>query len=569
MTTAPRGEPVRHADEVGGPTATFADVDIRSELSTRPERLHDADGLDQALAILAGEMTENPRSMLQKLAETAVGLCRAGTAGISLLEGDVFRWEAVAGVFASSRDSTMSRAASPCGVCIDEDVTQLMRLPERHFLAWRAEPPFREVLLIPFRVHGRPIGTVWIASHTEDRKFDREDERVVRTLAQFASAGWQLWNALDAAEEANRRKDEFLATLGHELRNPLAAIRSATDILQGVDATRHAPAVKMVARQAQHLARVADDLLDLSRIGRGKLELRVGPVELQAVVEAAVETTQPQIERRGQKLSVEVPDVQTLLTGDAVRLTQLLANLLDNAAKYTPDGGQIWVTARSTDGQVEIGVRDTGIGIPADKLEAVFGLFTQLEAPVGGLGLGLALVRNLAEMHGGSVEATSDGLGKGSQFIVRIPDRRSSHSAPPPALPKTETRPNPRRLLIVEDEADVAEGLAMILRGDDHEVRIAQDGPEALLALNEFKPDVVLLDVGLGGMDGYQVARRMREEARELDLTIIALTGHGRKDDHRQSRDAGCDAHLVKPVHPSILRDMLGAGRASISSAHR
>jgi len=192
MTAGPAREPVRHADESAGPTATLAEVDIRSELSTRPPRLPDSEGLDRALAVLAREMTENPRSMLQKLVETALELCKADTAGISLLEGDVFRWEAVAGVFASYRDGTMPRAASPCGVCIDENVTQLMRLPDRRFPTLRAEPRFVEALLIPFQAHGKPVGTVWIVSHTDERKFDREDERVVRTLAQFASAGWQL-----------------------------------------------------------------------------------------------------------------------------------------------------------------------------------------------------------------------------------------------------------------------------------------------------------------------------------------------------------------------------------------
>lgn len=559
MTSAFRHEPVRHTDELAEPTATLAEVDIRSELSTRPERLPDSEGLDRALAVLAREMTENPRSMLQRLVETAVDLCKADTAGISLLEGDVFRWEAVAGVFASYRDGTMPRAASPCGVCIDENVTQLMHLPDRHFPALRAEPRFVEALLIPFRAHGVPVGTVWIVSHTDERKFNREDERVVRTLAQFASAGWQLWNALEAAQEANHRKDEFLAMVGHELRNPLAAIRNATQILQGVDRGDHAAALKVVARQSQLLARMADDLLDLSRIDRGKLDLQTGPVELHAVVAAAVETVQSQIERRGQKLRVELPSAPMWLRGDAVRLAQLVANLLDNAAKYTAEAGQIWVTARSAEGQVEISVRDTGMGIPADRLRAVFDMFTQLEPSAEGLGLGLALVRTLAVLHGGSVEANSEGPGKGSQFTVRLPGLETANTAPPRVLLNTTTKPNPRRLLIVEDHADVAEGLAMILRQDDHAVRIAGDGPAALQALNEFRPDVVLLDVGLPGMDGYQVARRMREEAQQSNLTIIAVSGFGEKEHQSQSKQAGCDVHLVKPVHPNILRNLLGA----------
>ena len=252
--------------------------------------------------------------------------------------------------------------------------------------------------------------------------------------------------------------------------------------------------------------------------------------------------------------------------GDAVRLSQLVANLLDNATKYTPPGGQIWVSARSTDDRIEITVRDTGIGIPVDKLRAVFDLFAQLDSSAGGLGLGLALVRDLAERHGGSVEATSEGPGLGSQFTVRLPGLAPPPTIPPPVVHKTERIPNPRRLLIVEDHPDVAESLALILRCDDHEVRIAHDGPAALQVLSHFKPDVVLLDVGLPGMDGYQVARRMREEALESKLTIIALSGYGQTDDYSQSMQAGCDAHLVKPVHPNVLRSMLGAEIPSLSS---
>jgi signal transduction histidine kinase len=556
-------DPDRHADETARPTATLAEVDIRHELATRPPRRPDGEGLDRALAALAVQMTENPRSMLQKLVEAALDLCKADTAGISLLEGDVFRWESVAGVFASYRDGTMPRAASPCGVCIDENVTQLMHRPDRHFPALRTEPRFIEVLLIPFRAQGRPVGTVWIVSHTDQRNFDREDERVVLTLAQFASAGWQLWNALEAAEEANHRKDEFVATVAHELRNPLAALCSAAQVLQQLDTAGHAAAVQVVVRQSRHLARVANDLLDLSRIGRDKLELQTGLVELQAAVAAAVETAQAQIGCRGQTLSVELPGAPVWLMGDPVRLAQLVANLLDNAAKYTPVGGQIWVSARLDDDRIEISVRDTGIGIPAQELGNIFGLFTQLESSAGGLGLGLALVRDLAERHGGSVEATSEGPGMGSQFTVRLPGLPAPLTLPPVVL-KTARVPKPRRLLIVEDHPDVAESLALILRCDDHEVRIAHDGPAALQVLKKFKPEVVLLDVGLPGMDGYEVARRMREEAPESNLTIIALSGSDQ--DHSQSTQAGFDTHLVKPVHPNLLRSMLAAQTPILSS---
>src|SRR5437763_5244488 len=284
-------QPVRRADLDSAPTATLEEVDIRAELLSRPARNSDYRREDAAFAVLAKEMSENPRNMLQKLVETAVQLCDADTAGISLLEGDVFRWEAVAGVFASSRNGTMPRSASPCGVCIERDATQLMHLADRCFPALRAEPPFVEALLIPFRVQGRPIGTVWIVAHREDRKFDRADERVVRILSDFASAGWQLWNASKVTEDASRRKDVFLAILGHELRNPLAAIASASEILTRVHVSDGpgGRAAAVVARQSRQLTRMADDLLDLARISQGKLELKKQRVELRAVVADAIE----------------------------------------------------------------------------------------------------------------------------------------------------------------------------------------------------------------------------------------------------------------------------------------
>jgi signal transduction histidine kinase len=407
-------------------TATLEEVDIREELLSRPVRKPDYESEDRAFAALASEMAENPRNMLQKLVEMAVELCHADTAGISLLEGDVFRWEAVAGVFASSRNGTMPRAASPCGVCIERDTTQLMHLADRCFPALRAEPPFVEALLVPFRVQGQPVGTVWIVAHQCDRKFDRSDERVVRILSDFASAGWQLWKASKAAEEANCRKDSFLAVLGHELRNPLGAIVSASDLMMKMPLEGAcARAVAVVARQGRHLTRLVDDMLDLSRIGEGKLELKKQRVELRAVVDDAVEIARASIERNTHELSQALPAEPIWLEADPERLGQLLSNLLINAAKYTPAGGRIRLSAERRDGQVLISVQDNGIGIAREQLDGIFNMFEQLGTSVersgGGLGIGLALVRRLAEMHGGSVVSMSAGIGKGSQFEVRLP----------------------------------------------------------------------------------------------------------------------------------------------------
>jgi signal transduction histidine kinase/CheY-like chemotaxis protein len=511
-------------------------------------------------------MAENPRNMLQKLVEMALDLCRADTAGISLIEGDVFRWEALAGVHASSRKGTMPRDASPCGICIDQDATQLMHLADRCFPALMAEPRFVEALLIPFHDHGRPVGTVWIVAHNDERKFDGEDERILRTLASFASAGWQLWKAYESAAESSRLKGDFVAMLGHEFRNPLAAILSASDMLHkiGSDDPGHKRASDVVTRQAKHLCRMVDDLTDLSRISRGRLDLQKEPVEIGTLVARALEMTRAQIERHGHHLSVQMPTDPIWVEGDPGRLAQMLSNLLDNAAKYTPKGGEISIVVESVAHQACIRVRDNGIGILKHQIDRIFGLYVQLEEPAmtgsgsRGLGLGLALVRSLVDLHGGTIEVLSDGLDKGSQFTVCLP------ITPKPALHAnmTETTngsamPGHRRILVVEDNVDLAKAMKQVLAMNGHKVCIATDGETALERLRSFDPEVVLLDINLPDIDGYQVARKMRKDTQRGDLIILAVSGHEREEDQRRSREAGCDAHLVKPVSLDVLKSLL------------
>jgi signal transduction histidine kinase len=425
-------EPTRLVASADTPIADLDVVDIRSELEARPRRVSSLAEEHRAFSMLASEMAAHPRNMLQKLVELAVDLCDAHTAGISLLEGDVFRWEAVAGVFAAARGGTMPRDQSPCGVCIDRDATQLMHLADRHFPALLAEPRFVETLLIPFHANGKPIGTVWVVSHTEDRKFDQEDERIVRELAQFASAGWQLLQTSEALAERNRQKDDFIATLGHELRNPLGAIVAATAVLQQRTATDQGAirALGVIARQSQHMSRLAEDLLDIARIESGKLKLDRRTVDVRAVVAETIETRRLQIEHRRHSLKVELGDGPVFVDADPVRLAQVVSNLVDNAVKYTPEHGTITV-AVSTDGEsVIVAVRDTGVGIPSARAQSIFEPFTQLpesrNASAGGLGLGLALVKSLTELHGGLVRVVSNGPDQGSCFTVRLPVR-SSH----------------------------------------------------------------------------------------------------------------------------------------------
>ena len=375
-----------------------------------------------------------------------------------------------------------------------------------------------------------------------------------------------------ALKEADRRKDEFLATLAHELRNPLTPIRNSLHLLRldGGETGAAERAREMMERQVNHMVRLVDDLLEVARITRGKIEVRRQQVELAEVVRAAVETSRPLIEAARHQLHIEIPSEPLVLDADPVRLAQVLANLLNNAAKYTNEGGQVWLTARREGPRAVVSVRDSGMGIPAEMLPKVFDLFTQVDRTYGhaqgGLGIGLTLVRNLIEMHGGSVEARSDGPRRGSEFIVRLPlasarpgsrDRDSGKTQP--------VAVSPRRILVVDDNSDAADSLGMLLRFLGADVHTAYDGPAALEALQTYRPTVMLLDVGLPGMDGFEVARRARQRPEGQDVTLIALTGWGQEEDRRRSKEAGIDHHLVKPVDIAVLEQLL----ASLSGSRR
>jgi signal transduction histidine kinase len=425
-----RGFPPAAARAVSAPaahTATLDDVDITSELERRAHRAPDFAAEHGAVTALVAELARNPRNVLQRLAEVALGLCHADTAGVSLLEGDVFRWEAVAGVSASARGRTLPRHASPCGVCVDRDAVQLMRRPDRRFQALSGERPFFEALLVPFHDHGEPAGAVWLVHQNADRMFDGEDARVVGVLTLFASAAWQLWKAGDAAAHSGTQKDLFIATLGHELRNPLSVLTTAAAVLKvraGTDDDVQRT-VDMVERQCRHVSRLVDDLLDIARIESGKLELDVQPVDLRAIVTDTVEGRRAEVDRRRQVVTVQLANAPIVVHADPVRLVQVVSNLVDNAAKYTPDAGHIAIAVTSEGGDAVVVVQDDGAGIPTERLQSIFEPFVQLPGARGqtrgGMGLGLALVRRLTELHGGRIEVASDGLARGSRFTVRLP----------------------------------------------------------------------------------------------------------------------------------------------------
>ena len=421
---------------------------------------------------------------------------------------------------------------------------------------------------------GRPIGQI----HLTDKPagaFTEDDEAILVQLAHMASIALENARLYEELREGDRRKDEFLATLAHELRNPLAPIRNSLQIMRlaGADRSTMDDSRAMIERQVQQMVRLVDDLLDISRISRGKMELRRERVELATAIAGAVETSRPLIERMGHTLTVTLPTQPVHLHADLTRLAQVFLNLLNNAAKYSQPGGRIALTAELASGGCEppdtviVRVSDTGIGIPADMLPRIFEIFTQvdrsLERSQGGLGIGLTLVKRLTELHGGDIVARSDGPGAGSEFTVRLPILPESADEPEGAAPAAETPALPaRRILVVDDNRDSADSLTMILEILGNEVHTAYDGVEAVEAATAFRPDLVFLDIGLPRLNGYDAARRIRQLPGGKNVVLVALTGWGQEDDRRRSREAGFDHHLVKPVDPEELARLLAEAGA-------
>jgi signal transduction histidine kinase len=407
------------------------------------------------------------------------------------------------------------------------------------------------------------IATYFVRPHRPTDRETRLVELYARQAAEFIDNA-RLYREI---READRHKDEFLAMLAHELRNPLAPLTNALHMLRpdGLEGPEAEQVRAIAERQVRHLTRLVDDLLDVSRINNGKIQLRKGRVDLGAAIARAVDSARPLIESRRHELSISLPDGPVSLEADAARLEQVLSNLLNNAAKYTEPGGRIELEAGCEADEAFVRVRDTGIGIAPELLPRVFDLFTQeersLDRSQGGLGIGLTLVRRLVQLHGGSVVATSDGVGRGSEFVVRLPLGPSvEENAPSNGLREATAGPGdstPKRVLVVDDNKDGARLLARLLRSSGHQTELAHDGPSALEAAIANPPDVVFLDIGLPGMNGFEVARRLREVDGPNRALLVALTGYGREDDMRRSREAGFDHHMVKPVDPQALSDLL------------
>jgi signal transduction histidine kinase len=394
---------------------------------------------------------------------------------------------------------------------------------------------------------------------------ERKTQELARALNAQKESEAELRQQRDW-RDADRRKDEFLATLAHELRNPLAPIRQAALISKAPAATdaQKRWSHDVIDRQVQHMSLLLDDLLDISRVTRGTLALRMQLTELATVIESAVETARPTIDTKRHHLSVDIPGEPVHFTADPLRVAQVLSNLLTNAAKYTDPEGDIRIIAYCEGENIVIRVADSGIGISAATLPRVFNMFSQVHSNTdrseGGLGIGLSLAKGLIELHGGTIEADSGGLGCGSEFTVRLPWRTTAGKSQHTVTSASASQPaRQRRILIADDNRDSAETLAALLRMEGHEVTSVHDGPVALSVFSELKPDVALLDIGMPGLTGYEVARKMRQSGPKVSLTLIAITGWGQDIDKERAFAAGFDHHLTKPVDPQRLVELLKA----------
>lgn len=553
-----------------GPDPVF----ITSEMASRAARMPEYARENASLLSLLDACANAPETIPQVLVETAMTACDGDSAVLSLLvpgENPCFRWEATAGALTRSVGTTIPRGVSPCDIVMTQSRVQLLRYPQQHYTALPPDPPIVEALLAPFAVDDQPVGTLWVVAHSEDRHFDEECARLLSRLTAFAGIAQRLHLSTEALRgteqalrEADQRKDAFLAILAHELRNPLAPIRNAAYILNSAKMRPRDVqwAQSVISRQVTQMSRLLDDLLDISRITQNKIHLKKERVELTSVLDSAVEAARPLIDGKHQRISINLPSMVPAFQADPVRLTQVVTNLLTNAAKYTDAGGLIDLSARIDGETLILSVKDSGVGISADALAKIFQIFSQVDDTLsradGGLGIGLALTKGLVELHGGVIEARSDGPQLGSEFVVRIPMFSLAPSQTGPSSVALTEPSVDRRVLVADDNRDAAESLALLLELAGYEVRVASSGQAAVTLARAFRPEIAIIDIGMSDMDGYEVAQSLRREPWSVGLVLIALTGWGQDTDRDRARAAGFDHYLTKPVDPFRIEALIG-----------
>ncbi|HET8699433.1 MAG TPA: ATP-binding protein, partial [Gammaproteobacteria bacterium] len=428
---------------------------------------------------------------------------------------------------------------------------------------------FRAYAGFPLLADGELLGTLSFAARDKP-ELARHEIELLDTICRYVTAAYERLRLIRRLHDVDRRKDEFLATLAHELRNPLAPIRNALEIMR-VDGRDHSAvqqaARTMIERQLEQMVRLVDDLLDVSRISRGRLELRKERIDLAQAIRAAVETSRPLIEAAHHDLTVDLPPTPIYIDADPVRVTQVFANILNNAARYTDRGGRIVVSARRSGAHVAVKVTDTGMGVPADALPKLFDMFAQVdetrEPAKTGLGVGLTIVKRLVELHGGTVALHSDGPGRGTDVTVRLPTVPAANAARAPAAEHSAPgRPVAHRILVADDNRDAAESTGMLLRLMGNEVRTAYDGAEAVEQAAAFRPDLILLDIGMPKLNGYEAAKLIREQEWSAGTMLVAVTGWGQEEDKRRTSEAGFDCHFTKPLDPAALHKLVSEFRA-------
>ncbi|MGA7777894.1 MAG: ATP-binding protein [Paraburkholderia sp.] len=513
---------------------------------------------------------------LQAISDTALVLCRAGSAGISLAEGPpesrVFRWVAVAGHCIGLRGRITAWDECPCGATLESGTPQLFVEPQVQFPTLALPGvDLPEGLVVPILADGSALGAIWIMSHSNECRFDQEDVRLLTNLAVFAGSAFTEVNARDSSEESDRRHNEFIAMLGHELRNPIAPIDSAISAAKRLSGEneRVVDVLTIAQRQMRQLRTLVDDLLDAARLKHGKLAIRHSDTSLNDIAFDAVTAIKHHVESRRHTLKITGLGEPLHVHADHVRLSQVLGNLLSNAAKYTPVGGIIELNVGvepgglgdASPGIVVIGVRDNGMGIDSEVQQHVFELFAQSARgnarSEGGLGIGLAVAKRMVELHGGTISLSSEGPGCGTVVTLRLPILRPSVNLDTTRPPEPVETVQRSRLLLVDDNRDALQALSLLLEIEGHEVTTAGSGREAVRLISERQPQVAIIDVGMPEMDGFEVARTVRQDPSLADILLVALTGYASESDKSRALAAGFDYHLTKPLSLEKLQYIL------------